>query len=228
MARGALEADAAITLAVGDGCRDPSPRVVCSGAGVDSGVASFFNVRRKAEGAHHIAIRLALLVHATDISLPDGAEEVVLETDAVAFQHITLAIRDTVIDEAAGLGAERVLLVLAYHERSVRIEHRLVLETESSDRGDQLDGCDCGYKSKNPIHDSHVRPLFCLVVRLSLSSGLPVITRTATNDFVCHLHLHHSAPEIPRSRARDLMPIFFLVLRDRKWERTLPLSKHIY
>ena len=47
-------------------------------------------------------------------SLPDGAEEVVLETDAVAFQHITLAIRDTVIDEAAGLGAERVLLVLAY------------------------------------------------------------------------------------------------------------------
>ena len=137
MARGALEADATITLAVGDRCGDPCSRVVCSGAGVDSGPVPFFNVRRKAEGAHHIAICLALLIHATDISLSGGAGEVVLETDAVAFEHITLTIRHTVKDEAAGLGAERILLVLAYHERT-RIERRVVLETESSYAGDQL------------------------------------------------------------------------------------------
>src|SRR5215468_10638321 len=44
---------------------------------------------------------------------------------------------------------------------------------------------------------------------------------------VCNLHLHHCVPDIPRSRARDLMPISLLPERSQVWERTLPLSKHI-
>jgi hypothetical protein len=62
--------------------------------------------------------------------LAGAARETELETDTVTFQDIAFTIGDPVIDEAAGLGAQRVLLVLANHEGGFRIEERIQLEPE--------------------------------------------------------------------------------------------------
>jgi len=73
LVRGALEAQAPITLAVRDRCDHPTPRVGRSGAGVDSRGTTFQEVTQRAKGTHHIAIPLALLIHVTDILLAGAA-----------------------------------------------------------------------------------------------------------------------------------------------------------
>jgi hypothetical protein len=122
LASGALEAKAAITLAIGYRCAHATSRVSRSGTGVDRRATTFLHVFRKAEGAHHIAIRSALPVHITDISLASGTGETQLETNTVAVLDIALAISDSVINEATRLGAKCVLLVLANHEGRLWIE----------------------------------------------------------------------------------------------------------
>jgi len=116
LALGALEAKAAITLAIGNGRAHPTSRISRSRAGVNRCATTFLHVFRKAEGTHHIAIRSALSVHITDISLTSGARIAKLQTDTVTSLDIALAIGDSVISEATRLGAESLLLVLANHE----------------------------------------------------------------------------------------------------------------
>jgi hypothetical protein len=117
-------------LAIGYWRLYPASRVIGSRAGVNRRVTTFPRVIRKAEGAHHIAIPFALPVHITDIALAYGARVAELQTDAVAFQDVALAISESSIDEATRRRAERVLLVLANHERGLRIERRIQIETE--------------------------------------------------------------------------------------------------
>ena len=127
---GALEAKAAITLAIGYRRAHSTSRVGRSGAGVNRSRTTFLHVFREAEGAHHIAIRLALLVHITDIARAGGAQVAELETDTVTALDIALAISDSVINEATRLGAERVPLVLANHEGRLWIERRIQMESK--------------------------------------------------------------------------------------------------
>lgn len=172
LVRGALEAHATITLAVRDRRDHPTPRVARSGAGINRRATTFQDVTRQAKGTDHIAIRLALLIHVTDILLAGGAREAELETDTVTFQDVALAIGDPVIDEAARLGAERVLLVLADHERGFRSEGRFQGETEHRDRGEQLDGCHRRHSAKKPTHDMHLIAPFCAEDRYQLLMAL--------------------------------------------------------
>jgi hypothetical protein len=117
-------------LAIGYRRNHPTSGVSRSRAGVDGRASTFLHIIRKAEGAHHIAILLALLVHITDISLAGGARVTELETDTVAFQDIALAIGESVINEATCRGAERVLLILANHEGRLEIERGIQVEAE--------------------------------------------------------------------------------------------------
>jgi hypothetical protein len=163
----ALEAKAAITLSIRYWRAHPSSRISWSRASVNSRRTTFFDVVRKAEGAHHIAIHLALPVHITDILLADGAGVAELETNTVAFQYIALAIGDAVVDEATRLGAERVCLVLANHEGGLGIERWIQVEAERW-YGEQLDDYyDRGSFKKPPdnfqthkhLCGMHVRPV---------------------------------------------------------------------
>jgi hypothetical protein len=92
MVGAALEANAATALAIGYRRTHPISRVRRSGAGVDGGGTAFLHIIGQAEGAHHIAIGLALPVHITNISLAGGAGVAELETDTVALQDIAFAI----------------------------------------------------------------------------------------------------------------------------------------
>jgi len=130
LARAALEANAAVTLGKGYRRDHPTSRVSRSRAGVDGRATTFLHIIWQAEGAHHIAIRLALPVHITDILLADGARVAELENDAVTSQDIALAISDSVINEATRRGAERVLLVFANDEGGLGIERRIQVEAE--------------------------------------------------------------------------------------------------
>jgi hypothetical protein len=86
-----------------------------------------------------MTIRLALRVHITDVLFPGIGREVELEADAVTFQDIALAVGDAVVDEAAGGGAERVSLILAYHEGGFGIEERIFVEGDGRYCGEQLE-----------------------------------------------------------------------------------------
>jgi hypothetical protein len=118
----ALEAKTTITLPIGHGRDHSTSRVSRSGAGVNRSATTFFHAFRKAEGTHHIAIRLALPVHITDILLAAGARVTELETNAVTVLDIALTISDSSINEATRLGAERVSLVRANHEGRLWIQ----------------------------------------------------------------------------------------------------------
>jgi hypothetical protein len=109
-------------LAIGYRRNHPASGVSRSGAGVDSRTTTFLDVIRKAEGTHHIAIGLALLVYVADISLTGGTRVTELETDTVPFQDIALAVSESVINEATCRGAEGVLLMLANHKGRLTIE----------------------------------------------------------------------------------------------------------
>ncbi|MDO8431319.1 MAG: hypothetical protein Q7S58_02800, partial [Candidatus Binatus sp.] len=126
----ALEANPTVALAKGYRRDHPASRVIRSGTGIDGRGTTFLHIIRKAESAHHIAILLALPVHITDILLAGGARVAELETDAVAFQDIALAIGDSVINEATRRGAERVPLIFANHEGRLCIERRIQVEAE--------------------------------------------------------------------------------------------------
>jgi hypothetical protein len=69
LARCAFEAKASITLAVGYRRDHTTSRVIGAGAGIARSVATFLRVLGKAEGAYHVAIRLALLVDIADVFL---------------------------------------------------------------------------------------------------------------------------------------------------------------
>src|SRR5439155_9240612 len=156
LVRGAGEAEAAITLAVGHRRRHPTAFVAPSGAGVDSLGTTLHDVSREAERAHHEAIRLALRVHVTDVLLPGAGREVELEADAVPFQDIAFAVGDTVVDEAAGGGAERVSLVLANHEGGLRLEGGTPVERDGRYCGEQLSSYHCGQGCDKRAGDPHL------------------------------------------------------------------------
>jgi hypothetical protein len=117
-------------LAIGYRRAHATSRVGRTGTGINSRATAFLHVIWEAEGAHHIAIRFALLIHITDILLTGGARVAELETDTVTTQDIALAISEAVINETASLSAERVLLVLANHEGGLGIERRIQVGTE--------------------------------------------------------------------------------------------------
>jgi hypothetical protein len=142
LATGAGEANSAITLAIGYRRLYAASRVVGSRAGVNRLVTTLPRFIWKAKGAHHIAIPFALPVHITDIALAHGARIAELQTDAVAFQDVALAISESSIDEAARRRAERVLLVLANHEGRFLIERRVQMETEGWYYDEELDDRD--------------------------------------------------------------------------------------
>jgi hypothetical protein len=121
-APGALEAKAAIALAIGYRRDHANSGVSRSGASICRSTTAFLHVFRKTEGAHHIAIVPALPVHVTDISLAGGTRVAELQTDTVTVLDIALAISEAVINEATRLGAERVLLVLANHKGRLWIQ----------------------------------------------------------------------------------------------------------
>jgi len=121
LARGALEAKAAVALAIGYWRDYTTSRVIGSGAGISRKATTFLRVFREAEGANHIAIALALLVNRTDIAVAGGTRVAKLQTYTVTVLYIALAIGDSVINEATRLGAERVRLILADHEGRLRI-----------------------------------------------------------------------------------------------------------
>jgi len=156
LVRGAGEAEAAITLTVGHRRRHPTAFVAPSGAGVDSLGTTLHDVSREAERAHHEAIRLALRVHVTDVLLPGAGREVELEADAVPFQDIAFAVGDTVVDEAAGGGAERVSLVLANHEGGLGIKGRILVERHGRYGGEQLSRYHCGDGCDKSAGDAHL------------------------------------------------------------------------
>lgn len=126
----------------------PASRVIGSRAGVNRLGATFPCVIWKAEGAHHITIRPALPVDLTYVSVADGARVAELQTDAVTFQDVALAISESSIDEATRRGAERVPLVLANHERGLRIERGIQVETKRWHYVEELDSRDdiCSFK----------------------------------------------------------------------------------
>src|ERR1019366_284279 len=95
----------AITLAIGNRRWHPGSRIIGSGAGVDGGRTALLHVRRKAEGADHVAVTPALLVDVANISVAHGAGITELEADAVSAEDIALAIGDLVVDEATSRGA---------------------------------------------------------------------------------------------------------------------------
>jgi hypothetical protein len=139
LAAGALEANAAIALAIGYRRFHPLALVRPSWAGINRSVPAFLHVGRKAEGAHHIATRRALLVHRANITLAVRGRVAELEADTIAGQDIALALRKSVINEAVGLGAERVLLIRANHEGGLGIDRRMLDEAECRCYGEELD-----------------------------------------------------------------------------------------
>jgi hypothetical protein len=110
-------------LPIGNRRDDSIPTVVGSRAGVDSCWTTFPHIIRKAESAYLVAIDDALSVHITDISIAGLGRVAELKTDAIAFHAIALTVGDSVIDEAASFGAERVILVLT--DRKGRIRNRI-------------------------------------------------------------------------------------------------------
>src|SRR5260370_12422259 len=97
---GALEANAAIALAIGYGRFHALALVRPSWAGINRRAPAFLHVGRKTEGAHHIATRRALLVHRANITLAVRGRVAELEADTIAGQDIALAIRRSVINQA--------------------------------------------------------------------------------------------------------------------------------
>jgi len=105
LALAAPEAKATVALAIGNRRAHAVSRVSRAGARVDSGRTTFLHVIRKAEGAYFVAIGGAVAHYIADILLADPARVAQLETYTVTVQAVALTIGDTVIDEAASLGA---------------------------------------------------------------------------------------------------------------------------
>jgi hypothetical protein len=139
LARGALEAKAAITLTIGHGRDYATSRVSRSGAGVYRSATTLLYVLRQTEGTHHITIRPALPIHIADILLAGSVRVAELQTDTVTAPDIALAISDSVIDEAARLSAKRISLVLANYEGRLWIQWRIQMEGKRRDRCKNLD-----------------------------------------------------------------------------------------
>jgi len=131
LAPAAVKTNSAITLAIGDRRRHPASRVIGSGAGVGSHRTALLSIGRKAEGAHHVAVELALLVDVAHISVARRAGVTKLETDAIASADIAFAIRDLVINETVRLRTKCVLLIPANRKRRIRGERFDRVETES-------------------------------------------------------------------------------------------------
>ncbi|MBF6571535.1 MAG: hypothetical protein IVW54_22010 [Candidatus Binataceae bacterium] len=151
-APGALEAKAAITLAIGYGRDHPTSRISRSGTSVNCCATTFHHIFRKAEGTHHIAIGRALPVHIADILLAGRARVAELQTDTFAVLDIALAIGDSVINEATRLGAERVTLVLANHEGRLWIRQGIQMKTKRRYCGKHLDRCQERNNSDQSVH----------------------------------------------------------------------------
>src|SRR5262249_7604403 len=115
----------------------------------------FGALRGIAEGAHHEPIRLALRVHIADVLLPGGGREAELEADAVTLQDIALAVGDTVVDEAAGGGAESISLVLAHQEWGFGNERRILVVRDGRYRREHLNGYHCGHGYDQQACNAH-------------------------------------------------------------------------
>jgi len=105
LARGALEAEAAVTLAIGDRRDYTTSHITGSWAGIRRGGTTFLRAFRKAEGADHVAVVLALSINVTDIAGAGRARVAKLQTYTVAVLYIAFAIGDSVIDETSRFGA---------------------------------------------------------------------------------------------------------------------------
>jgi hypothetical protein len=152
LAGGALEANAAIALAIGYRRFHPLALVRPSWAGINCRVPALLHVGRKAEGAHHIATRCALLVHRANINLLAVRGRVAeLEADTLAGHDIALAIRNSVVNEAVGLGAERVLLNRANHEGGLGIDRRMLDEAECRYYGEELNANHYSRRFQGPM-----------------------------------------------------------------------------
>src|SRR5262249_29047334 len=112
-------------------------------------------LRGIAEGAHHEPIRLALRVHIADVFLPGGGREAELEADAVTLQDIALTVGDTIVDEAAGGGAESISLVLAHHEGRFGNERRILVERDGRYRREHLNGYHYGHGYDQQACNAH-------------------------------------------------------------------------
>jgi hypothetical protein len=149
------EADTAIALAIGHRGRHATGCIVCPRARVDRQGPTLRSVRRIAVRAHQEAIRLALHHHVADVRFPGGSRDGELEADAVTPQDIALAVGDTVVHGATGVGAERVCLVVANHEGGVG-------SCGGRYGGDQLNGDYCGDGCAEPTCDAHILTAFLL------------------------------------------------------------------
>jgi hypothetical protein len=155
LVRGAGEAEAAITLAVGDRRWFATALVGLSGTGVDRRGTTLQGRSGKAERTHHEPIRLAVRVHIADVLLLGRGREVELEADAVTLQDIALAVGDTVVDEAAGGRAESISLVLAHDERGFGYERRILVERDGRYRREHVNGYHYGDGCGQPTCNAH-------------------------------------------------------------------------
>ena len=151
LAAGALETNAAIALAIGYRRFHPLALVRPSWAGINCRVPAFLHVARKAEGAHHITTRRALLVHRANITLAVRCRVAELEADTIAGQDIALAIRNSVVNEAVGLSAERVLLIRTNHEGGLGIDRRMLDEAECRHYGEELNANHYSRRFQGPM-----------------------------------------------------------------------------
>jgi hypothetical protein len=125
----AVKTNTAVTLSIGYRRGYSTEFVRRSGTGVDRGITALFHIIRKTKGAHHIAIGFTLRVDITDVLFAVWARIAKLQANAITSGDLAPAVRDSVVDKAAGFRTERVLLMFTNHERRSGIEVGIEMES---------------------------------------------------------------------------------------------------